>query len=50
MDWKMSKMAVLGALNWIVRWYSPKGKLSVDEIGEAMADFVLQGFGIQRNK
>lgn len=49
MDWKMSKMAVLGALNWIVRWYSPKGKLSVDEIGEAMADFILQGFGVQRN-
>ena len=50
MDWKMSKMAALGALNWIVRWYSPKGKLSVDEIGEAMADFVLQGFGVKRNK
>ena len=49
-DWKMSKMAVLGALNWIVRWYSPKGKLSVNEIGEAMADFVLQGFGVNRNK
>ncbi|MCK5276937.1 MAG: TetR/AcrR family transcriptional regulator, partial [Cyclobacteriaceae bacterium] len=49
-DWKMSKMAALGALNWIVRWYSPKGKLSVDEIGEAMADFVLHGFGVKRNK
>ncbi len=49
LDWKMSKMAALGALNWIVRWYSPKGKLSVDEIGEAMTDFVLQGFGVKQN-
>ena len=50
LDWKTSKMAALGALNWIVRWYSPKGKLSVDEIGEAMADFILQGFGVRQNK
>ena len=49
LDWKTSKMAALGALNWIVRWYSPKGKLSVDEIGEAMADFILQGFGVRQN-
>ena len=50
LDWKMSKMAALGALNWIVRWYSPKGKLSVDEIGETMAEFILQGFGVRKNK
>ena len=49
MNWKMSKMATLGALNWIVRWHSPKGELSADEIGEAMADFILQGFGVKRN-
>lgn len=48
LNWKMSTMAALGALNWILRWYSPKGELSADEIGEAMADFIAQGFGVRR--
>jgi len=42
----MSTMAALGALNWILRWYSPQGELSTEEIGEAMADFIAQGFGV----
>ncbi|MDY6851948.1 MAG: TetR/AcrR family transcriptional regulator [Thermodesulfobacteriota bacterium] len=48
LNWKMSTMAALGALNWILRWYSPKGELSADEIGEAMADFIAQGFGVRQ--
>lgn len=45
-DWKMSYMAMIGALNWTVKWYSPQGSLSVDDICAAMADFVLKGFGV----
>ncbi len=44
-NWKMSYMASMGAMNWIVKWYSPQGELSVDEICEAMVDFILRGFG-----
>jgi len=44
LQWKISKMAALGALNWIVRWYSPRGALSDDEIADAMVDFILKGF------
>ncbi len=46
-NWKMSYMASMGALNWIVKWYSPQGKLSLDEICEAMVDFILRGFGAE---
>ncbi|MBU3917007.1 TetR/AcrR family transcriptional regulator [bacterium] len=47
-DGKMAYMAAIGALNGILRWYSPKGKLSVSEISDAMADFILKGFGVIR--
>jgi AcrR family transcriptional regulator len=42
---KISTLASMGALNWTIRWFSPKGELSAEEIAEAMADFILQGFG-----
>ena len=45
-DWKMSSLAALGTLNWIVRWYSPKGRLTVEEIEKEMSDFILRGFGV----
>ena len=42
-DWKIMAYAMLGALNWIPRWYSPEGKLSPEEIGGAMAKYLLRG-------
>ncbi len=45
-NWKMSYMAMIGSLNWIVKWYSPQGELSVDEISTSMVDFILRGFGV----
>jgi len=45
-DEKISLLATLGALNGIIAWYSPRGRLSVEEIGEAVADFILNGFGV----
>lgn len=39
---KISAYAILGAINWIARWYSPKGKLSPNEIGKIMADFLTK--------
>jgi hypothetical protein len=41
--WKMASLAILGTLNAIPRWYSPKGELSAEEIGEALAGFVIRG-------
>lgn len=45
LNWKMSAKAALSAINRIPAWYSPRGELSPDEIGEAMVDFILKGFG-----
>ncbi|MFH1481027.1 MAG: TetR/AcrR family transcriptional regulator, partial [Pseudomonadota bacterium] len=42
-DIKMKAYSILGAINWIPRWYSSSGKLSPQEIAVAMADFLLKG-------
>ena len=41
--WKLAVLSILGTLNAIPRWYSPQGELSVEEIGEALACFVVKG-------
>jgi len=45
-NWKLAVLSTLGALNAIPRWYSPKGTLSADEIGEAIAGFVIKGISL----
>ena len=45
-NWKLVVLSILGALNAIPRWYSPKGKLSADEIGEAISGFVIKGISL----
>jgi AcrR family transcriptional regulator len=35
--------AILGALNWTVRWYRPDGAQSVAAIAEALADYLVRG-------
>jgi len=47
-DPKLLTFAVLGAANWITRWYDPKGSATSDEIGNAFADFLLRG--LRRSK
>ena len=45
-DSRLSVLSTFGVLNDIIRWYSPQGRLSVEEIGECVADFILKGFGV----
>jgi TetR/AcrR family transcriptional regulator len=40
---KLKTFALLGAVNWISRWYSPQGAATSDEIGATFADTLLQG-------
>ena len=40
---KLVSFAILGATNWVARWYSPDGPFSPDEIGEAFADYLVGG-------
>jgi hypothetical protein len=34
---------MLGALNWIARWFSPAGPASSDEIATRFADYLIAG-------
>lgn len=42
-DPKLVALAILGAINWTVKWFSPTGPLSAEAIGEAFADYFLRG-------
>ena len=39
----LTGFALLGAINWLARWYRPEGALQVDAIGRFFADLVLAG-------
>ena len=40
---KLAAFAILGALNWMARWYRAGGGASADEIGEEFASLFLDG-------
>ena len=42
-DPKLVAFAMLGALNWIARWFSPAGPASSDEIATRFADYLIAG-------
>ena len=42
-DAKLRTFAILGAVNWITRWFDPRGPARSDQIGRTFADFLLAG-------
>jgi AcrR family transcriptional regulator len=42
-DPKLLTFAILGAINWITRWFDPRGPASSEQIGEAFADYLVRG-------
>lgn len=40
---KVAVFAILGAINWISRWYRPEGSLHGEELGGAFADHLVGG-------
>jgi TetR/AcrR family transcriptional regulator len=42
-DPKLLSFAILGAVNWIPRWFDPKGPATSDQIGQAFADYLITG-------
>jgi len=42
-DSKLAAFAILGAINWIARWYQPEGPLQGAELGSEFADYLLGG-------
>jgi AcrR family transcriptional regulator len=47
-DPKLLSFAILGAVNWITRWFDPAGRARSAEIGEAFADYLLAGLDSHR--
>jgi TetR/AcrR family transcriptional regulator len=42
-DSKIAVFAILGAINWIARWYSPDGAVQAPELGRQFADYLVGG-------
>jgi AcrR family transcriptional regulator len=42
-DPKLVTFAMLGAINWTVKWFSPDGPMTAEQIGESFADYFLRG-------
>jgi AcrR family transcriptional regulator len=42
-DSKVAVFVILGAINWIARWYRPEGALQADELGEQYAEHLVNG-------
>ena len=42
-DSKIAVFAILGAINWIARWYNPDGAVQAPELGEQFADYLVGG-------
>jgi AcrR family transcriptional regulator len=42
-DAKLAALAILGALNWTVKWFRPDGEKPVQQIGEEFARFMVRG-------
>jgi AcrR family transcriptional regulator len=42
-DAKMIGFAIMGAVNWITKWFDPEGPMSSEEIGQGFADYLVGG-------
>jgi len=42
-DPKLATLAILGAINWTVRWYHPSGALSAAQVADSFADVFIRG-------
>ncbi|MEZ4416453.1 MAG: TetR/AcrR family transcriptional regulator [Gemmatimonadota bacterium] len=42
-DPKIAVFGILGAINWIARWYRPEGEFHAAELGEQFSDYLLHG-------
>jgi TetR/AcrR family transcriptional regulator len=47
-DPKPIVFAMLGAMNWIPKWYVPEGAMTPKEIGEAFASYLTRGLLVAR--
>jgi AcrR family transcriptional regulator len=48
LDAQLVAFAVLGAVNWTHRWFSPGGRLTGEQVGASFADIFLRGVSASR--
>lgn len=41
-DVKLASLAMLGAINWLPKWYRPEGALAPHEVAVRLADFLMR--------
>ena len=46
-DPKLLTFAILGAVNWITRWFDPEGPATSAEIGRVFADYLVRGLRVR---
>ena len=49
-DSKIAVFVILGAVNWIARWYHPDGSIDAGELGSEFADYLVGGLVCQRQQ
>ncbi|MCO6495339.1 MAG: TetR family transcriptional regulator [Bacteroidetes bacterium] len=42
-DIKFATLTILSAINWVIEWYRPDGKMNPKEIADKLTDFILSG-------
>ena len=42
-DPKLIEFAMMGAINWIAKWFDPEGDRTSDQIGDAFVDYLVGG-------
>ena len=42
-DAKLVSFAIMGAVNWIPKWFNPEGRASSEQVGQTFADFLVSG-------
>ncbi len=42
-DSKIAVFAILGAINWIARWYRPEGEVKAPELGDQFVEYLVGG-------
>lgn len=42
-DPKMIEFAIMGAVNWMTKWFDPAGPLTSEQIGRSFADYLVGG-------
>ncbi len=45
-DPKMIAFAIMGAVNWISKWFDPAGPMTSEQIGQAFADYLVGGLTV----